>query len=238
MKNFILLIPIGFLFLFGLASCHQVNGNGPIVQESRKLTGFNTVISDLPTDIYISHGEGFEVSLEGQQNILDLTESNIDNNRLTFKLKDGYSVSRGIHLIIRIKCPVINGLVNAGSGNIEVINHFQTTFLKIKLLGSGKIQLAGVWADRLNATLSGSGNIMIKDGQANDIHYLLSGSGNINSSNLDAENADLRISGSGIIASGKSDTLNAAISGSGTISYQGNPKIQQHISGSGTIKKL
>lgn len=233
-----MLLPAALLWVLGFSSCHQVNGNGPIVQESRKINGFNTIISELPTDLYISQGENFEVSLEGQQNILDITESEIEGNRLTFKIKDGYSVSRGIHLVIRIKCPLIYGLVNAGSGNMEVLNHFQTKYLKIKLPGSGNLQLAGVFTNQLHITLSGSGNISIKDGTAHEFLCLLNGSGNINTENIDVTNATLKIQGSGKIAIGKSDSLNAVINGSGTITYQGNPQIQKEISGSGRIKRM
>lgn len=238
MKNTFFLLVLSLLFMFGMSSCSQVNGHGPVIQETRKLKGFNTIISDLPTDVYISRADNFEVSLEGQENILDLTESNLENNRLTFKIKDGYSVSGGIHLVVRVKCPVINGLINAGSGHMEVLNHFQTKFLRIKLPGSGNIQLAGIWAEQLNVTLSGSGDINIKDGETKDFNCLLSGSGNINSSNMDEVNADLQISGLGNISIGKSDSLDAFISGNGVISYYGNPEVHQQISGTGSLKRL
>lgn len=237
MKKIVFLSVTCLFMLFSMSACRQINGHGPIVHETRSLTGFNSIISEMPTDIYISEGKDFEVELEGQQNILDITESKVEENRLTFRIKKEYSVSGGIHLIIRIKCPEIINLKNAGSGNMEVLNHFQTENLKLSLPGSGNILLAGVWDNQLNISLSGSGNIGVKDGSTKALSCLISGSGNIKTEGLDAKNVHIKISGSGNVFTGISDTLAAQISGSGTIYYKGNPALSQHISGSGSIRK-
>lgn len=219
------------LSLFG--ACHQINGNGPIVYKTRDLNGFNTIVSNLPTPVYITEGKDYEVTLEGQQNIIDLVETKLEDNRLTLNIKNGYSISGDIHLIVRIKSPNIQGIISHGSGSIGVLNHFQCHSLSIKNSGSGNIEMEGFWSKQLSVALTGSGNITIRDGSTDKASVMLTGSGYLMAPNLSSKNMALQLTGSGDATTGSCDTLNARIAGSGNITYRGKPQLIQHLTGSG-----
>ena len=228
-KSFMLLT----LLLAAFSGCNQINGNGPVVSETRDLNGFNTIVSNLPTPVYITEGTDYEVNLEGQQNILDLVETKLEDNRLTVGLKGGYSISGNIHLIVRIKCPDIKGIISHGSGSIGVLNHFRSSKLSVKNSGSGDIEMEGFWAKQLSISLTGSGSITIRDGVTEKASIMLTGSGYLMAPNLSSRNMALQLTGSGNATTGICDTLNARIAGSGNITYRGQPQLTKHLTGSG-----
>lgn len=221
------------LLLAVFSGCNQINGIGPVVNKTRDLSGFNTIVSNLPTPVYITEGKNYEINLEGQQNILDLVETKLEDNRLTLNLKSGYSISGNIHLIIRIKSPNIKGIINHGSGDMEVLNHFQCSNLSIKNSGSGNIEMEGFWTKQLSISLTGSGNITIQNGLADKASIMLTGSGYLMAPNLSSKAMALQLTGSGDATVGRCDTLNARIAGSGNITYRGQPHLLEHLTGSG-----
>jgi len=230
-KSFMLLT----LLLAVFSGCSQINGTGPVVSETRDLNGFNTVVSNLPTSVYITEGKDYEVNLEGQQNILDLVETKLEDNRLTLKIKNDNSISGGIHLIIRIKSPNIQGIINHGSGSIGILNHFRSSKLSVKNSGSGDIEMEGFWTKQLSVSLTGSGSITIHDGATEKASVMLTGSGYLMAPNLSSRNMALQLTGSGNATTGICDTLNARIAGSGNITYRGQPQLTKHLTGSGTF---
>lgn len=226
------------LVLNAFSACHQVNGNGPIVNKTRDLYGFNTIVSNLPTPVYITEGKDYGVALEGQQNILDLVETKLEDNRLIIDIKNGYSISGGIHLIVRVKSPNIKGIISHGSGSIGVLNHFQCNNLSIKNSGSGNIEMEGFWAKQLSISLTGSGGITIRDGSADQASVMLTGSGYLMAPDLSSKTMALQLTGSGNATTGLCDTLNARIAGSGNITYRGRPQLTEHLTGSGKFIRV
>lgn len=228
-KSFIALT----LLIVAFGGCKQINGNGPIVSEIRDLKGFNTIVSNLPTSVYITEGNEYEVNFEGQQNIIDLVETKLEDNRLTLEIKNGYTFSGNIHLVVKVNSPDIKGLINHGSGNISVMNQFQTRKLSVKNSGSGKIDIVGFSTRQLSIALTGSGDINIRNGVASKASVMMTGSGHLQASNLATKNMALQLTGSGEAKIGACDTLNARIAGSGNITYRGQPELTKHLTGSG-----
>lgn len=230
---FFLLLP---LFLC-ISSCSQViTGKGSVVNESRDIKGFDTLISNLPADVYITVGQPFQVTLEGQKNILNLVEDSLEGKKLTFQLKHDYSISLKQPLIIRVKCPDIRELDLNGSGNLYAVNHFQTDSLSIYNRGSGHIKLQGLWVKGISVSLLGSGSISILDGTANKGTVTIVGSGDLLAPSFDCHNMSSRLNGSGEMTIGTiSDSLDAIILGSGTLTYCGPAKVSQNVKGSGQL---
>lgn len=235
--NLLKLTLIGILFILINSSCKKITGYGPVISEIRNANGFSEIESQIAGDLRISQDSNYSLIVEGQQNILDQLITEVRDNRLNIRFKNGTFIS-GKKLIIHITTPTVEKLYLNGSGNIAFTSPIESVRLYLKISGSGDINLQEVNADDLDAKISGSGEMTISGGSVHNETLNISGSGNMDFINLKAENADIALSGSGDAQVYVTHYLNAKISGSGNIYYKGTPAIDADISGSGSVKRL
>lgn len=236
--NHLKVLLSGILLLVLAQSCKKMVGTGPVISEERNLSGFNEVASELAGDVQITTDSTFSIILEGQQNILDVLETDISpSGRLHIRIKNGVMVS-GKDIKVRISMPDISGLYLSGSGDMEVLNQLQTSDLDLHVKGSGNISLNRLFAHTLTAKISGSGEINIGGGEVQSESLTISGSGAMDLLQVESEEATVKSSGSGSIQLFVTERLNVKISGSGNVYYRGNPVIDVDISGSGSLKRL
>ncbi len=219
----------------GFISCKKVIGDGPLVTENRTTGNFNSVASAISADVYYKQDPVYKVEIRAQQNVLNVLETNIVNNELVIKFRNGVQVKTHETIIVNISSPTIDGLRLSGSGNLVASDSIVTTGMNFTLSGSGNITVNKLKATTVDANISGSGNIAIANGAANTEKLRISGSGNIDALNVLAADVTTTTSGSGEMQVNASQNLDVTISGSGSVFYTGNPIINSHISGSGKI---
>jgi hypothetical protein len=220
------------------ASCRKVSGSGPIVTETRDISGFVEIKSEFSGDIFVTQGPTYRVAIESQQNIIDVVETVLSNKTLTLRLKHHTSVRPKERIKVHITVPEIEALVVSGSGNIEMMSHLVSDYLHLKIKGSGSINLNDVRATEVDAEISGSGEINIAGGEIHSEKIDISGSGDVYAENLKASKADIKIAGSGDARVFVTDRLKVRISGSGSVYYKGSPDVDINISGSGSVKRI
>lgn len=229
-----------FAFILLLTSCEgdlfdRVKGTGPVVTENRFVSSlFDDLSVNLPADVYISQGNHETITIEAQENVLDVIKTEIRNDELNIKFEDGIIVRHFEPIKIYITSSHVNLVQLSGSGNIYNLTPINTNDLDVRISGSGEINFLDIDAPVVHANISGSGNISLS-GYCGDQYQEISGSGNIYAFQLLSETADIEINGSGISEVTVTDYLNANISGSGNIYFKGHPLINSHISGSGGI---
>jgi hypothetical protein len=222
------------LILF-FTSCKKVIGEGALVTETRTTANFDAVESQISGNITFVQSPDFKVEITAQQNILDVMETPVINNRLVVRFRNNVRVKSHEQITTIVKAPSISSITSSGSGDVNVLGPLNGNSLVFKLNGSGNIYLPVVTCNYLETTTSGSGDISIAGGTAETEHLKISGSGNINAQNVLAKSATTTISGSGSIKVSASETLNATISGSGSVYYWGRPVVSTSISGSGRV---
>ena len=94
MKKVISIIIIGIVLSFGLVGCYEgginsIRGEGEIVTQTLDITDFDEVELAGSFDVVVSYDDGYEVIVEGQQNIIDRLETDKRNNKLKMNLKRG-----------------------------------------------------------------------------------------------------------------------------------------------------
>ena len=124
----------------------------------------------------------------------------------------------------------------AGSGNILGDGPFETSSIRMSILGSGNITME-VYCENVDAEIPGSGNISIS-GQSDISDAHISGSGNIMAFNLESRSCEVSITGSGNCDVNVTETLDVHISGSGSVRYKGNPTVNSTITGSGSVIRI
>ena len=222
-KSFILVL-MAFIVLLSIACTLTINpqnkfvdGSGKITSEERNVRGFSSIRVDGIAEVTVKIGESESVTLETDDNLLPLIETNVSGKTLVIRTQNGSDVhpSKDVNVTITMK-----------------------SFDGAEINGSGNITVEDVNAANVDLSINGSGNISVT-GSAESIRATLRGSGNIISDGLQAQEAIVRLSGSGNITVFASERLDAVVSGSGTVKYAGNPaKVEQSVPGSGSISPI
>ncbi len=237
MKNTNILIILA-VAATGLSSCNKISGEGGIVYEDRVVTGFSKVSLSMDATVYYQSDTGSKITLSGQQNILDAIQTDLENGTLVIKYKKKVTIGNHLPVTVTVSAPGINTLAISGSGDIRTLVNWEAYVASLEISGSGNINLYGIQAHDLSATISGSSRITVNGGSARNENLDISGSGSIDLQQVLADTVYANISGSGDILVTVSDLLDGTISGSGNIRYSGNPVVNSHISGSGSIVHL
>lgn len=237
MKSYFTLFAVVLIFV----SCdaqkwRSISGEGPVVSQDLNIRGFTGVANSLHANITLTRGSDYQVTIEGQQNIIDIIKSNVAGGVLKFSTDK--SIRNAKRLQIHITMPTLTYVSVSGSGKLQTSSKFDNLGdLDVKVSGSGDIRL-NVEASDVNGRVSGSGDLYIK-GSADQFQIGISGSGDIDAEYLSVSDLDAKISGSGSAVVNVTNSIDASISGSGTIRYRGNPdKVKSRVSGSGSVRSL
>ena len=237
MKKSILLIA---MILLGTSAHAQwwkrIKGNGNTITQTRQTANYDKVSVSGSFDVQLVRGEEGEITLKGEENLLEHIEVYVKNNVLILKVKDNINLSSSWNKTITIEVPVIEitGVKLSGSGDISTQTTLKATDFNAAVSGSGDISLA-IEATNLYVQISGSGDINLS-GSADDLTVKVSGSGDVNAYDVAAQDATVTVSGSADVTLTVKGTLNAKVSGSGDIQYKGNPKkVVSKVSGSGDV---
>ncbi len=222
--------------LFIFPSCRKVNGEGPVVTETRSVGNFTGISFETAGKVNFTIGLERRVELMAQRNILDVLQTNIASGVLHIDFKDNVRVKNYEEIIVNITAPYADYLRLSGSGDMNVHGDLAANGLTMTISGSGNIyvQKAAI-GDKIKASVSGSGSMSILNGSAINEDIEISGSGNIDLGGVPAQFAATRTSGSGDVKVNLSKSLDVHISGSGSVYYHGSPVISTHISGSGKV---
>ena len=220
------------------AQWKRVKGNGKMVTQERSVGDYDYVALAGWFDVELVDGKEGELTLKGEENLLEYLKTEVKDGKLTIKQKKGVSLkpsswNEGITITVPVES--VDGVSLSGSGDIIGKTVLQSDNFKTAISGSGDITLE-VEAKSVDASMSGSGDMNLS-GKATDFEVSVSGSGDIKAYDLSAEFVDAQVSGSADIKVTANQTLRARVSGSGDITYKGNPKkIDTKSSGSGDIE--
>lgn len=238
MKQFSTLFVFSLLITLAMPSCRKVSGTGPVVSETRNISGFSEIKSEFSGDVYITPGSAYHVRIEAQQNIIDVIETTLNDGILTLRVKHHTVIKPDYRVKVYITSPDITGVRLTGSGNMVLQEPLSTNHLYVKLSGSGNIDISKLTASSLDANISGSGTINVFDGSVTNEYVDISGSGSVDCSNLRATFGDVDIAGSGDAKVYVTSNLKVRISGSGSVYYRGTPAIDVSITGSGKLRPM
>ena len=186
-------------------------------------------------DVFLKQGSTREIKVSGQENILDNLE--LTNEFSVFTITNKVGVRKSEPVKIYVTLPMIDLIRIAGSGDVQMVNHFSNLKdLTVRITGSGDI-VADLDGEKVVAVVTGSGNISLT-GKAGALDLTIRGSGDISAREFRVHDANVLVKGSGDVAVHVDGTLKGQVSGSGNIGYLGEPSVSFHESGSGEIYKI
>lgn len=235
MKYIVTTIIAGSIFMV-LPSCRKVIGEGQMVTQTRSVSNFTGISSEMSGRVNFTIAPDYKVEITGQQNILDVLNTNVVNGILHIDFRNGVRVKNYQDLLITVTAPYADYFRLSGSGEMNVFGTVTSNNLKLLMSGSANISVErAMISDKMDVEISGSGNIDVANGSALHEEIDISGSGKVGLAAVIAKTAVTHTSGSGDVKLTLSDNLDVHISGSGSVYYHGNPVISTHISGSGKV---
>ena len=220
---------------YNLFSMAGVSGEGPNNSQELNVDDFTGIHLAISAEVRIRQGSPQSVSIDAQQNIIDLIETDV--NEGIWKIKTSENIRNHKPIRIEITVPELGYAKISGSGNIIGETPFTNSDdFATGISGSGDITLE-VQADEVTASISGSGDIELS-GSADELSIGVSGAGDIDAEELVAQDVEVRVSGSGDCRVHAASELDVRVSGSGDVMYKGNPRVTSRVSGSGDLQSI
>jgi hypothetical protein len=203
-----------------LGGCHWggfregTSGSGKTKVEKRSLSGFTAVHISGAYEVEIVAQKEAGVEVEGDDNLLPLVRTEINDGVLDISNEKPYSSRDAIRL--RISAPQLDAVSTSGASDITVSN---------------------VKSDDFNVSSSGASNLKIS-GEAKAFDLEMSGAGEVDAKDLRSEKVSVHSSGAAEATVYATEDLSISASGAGTVNYYGDPKnVSQNVSGGASISK-
>ncbi|MFZ9388337.1 MAG: GIN domain-containing protein [Chitinophagaceae bacterium] len=159
MKNVFSGAIISVMFVLLSCSKEKINGNGPVVTESRTISGFTAISAEGSSRVNITQGNAFRVDVKGYSNLIPYYETRLVNNMLHLGYKPGVNVKHD-NIEVFFTLPVLDGIHLSGSGDIRTSGAFNgNNLLEAGIEGLGNIFFSSGTTQQFNSTIAGSGNV-------------------------------------------------------------------------------
>jgi hypothetical protein len=190
------------------------SGSGVVKTEKRDVGAFASVSVSGAYEVEIVCQKQPGIEIEGDDNILPLVQTYVEDNTLYIHSERSFNVKRAIKLRIT-------------TGNLEELNSS----------GASKITLEGVKNEQLVIETSGASKIDAA-GETKSLEIESSGASKVDVQELRAARVKVSLSGAGRANVYASEEVNADVSGASQITYYGEPKVvNKSVSGAGSINK-
>lgn len=216
----------------------SVKGNGELETITRNVGDYDEISVAGFFDVTLVAGNEGELTIEGESNLLEYIETEVNGERLTIKVKNKQNLKTSWGKDIKIRVPFrdLNQVSLSGSGEIMSTDVIKANNFRVSVSGSGDINLV-VEASSTESRVTGSGDLVLR-GSTRDHETSVTGSGDLEAGRFKADNVDAKVTGSGDIRVSCDKSIRARVTGSGDIEYVGNPTKQDtKVSGSGDISR-
>ncbi len=208
-------------------------GNGTVVEENREITGkFTQVHASEGLEVYVTQDSDFTISVEADENIIDLIGTEIKNGKL--KIHAIENIGRATKKVF-VTLPEVTGLISTSGAHLTAQNKITSSNLIIDATSGAHLN-AETYVDKLEIDASSGANIDLS-GKALNVYVDGSSGANIRAKNLMAEECRAEANSGANISINVSKSLTADASSGGNISYSGEAEVTKNKSISGNVHK-
>ncbi|MBU3821695.1 DUF2807 domain-containing protein [Flavobacteriaceae bacterium XHP0103] len=194
-----------------------VRGNGIVEKETREVSSFNQLDISGTFNVFLSQGETESVTIEADNNIIPVIQTEVNDGKLSVKIENGVKISKSKKSSVYITINDINRLDFSGVGNLKCLTDLNLSKVDISNSGVGNMELKG-------------------SAQSSNIHN--SGVGNLKASEFVVQKLTVSNAGVGNVEIHAVEALSMSNSGVGNVSYRGDASIKEiQSSGVGKIVK-
>ena len=234
------LITTYLVLLFTTTSCFVdgmtgIRGSKVVVSEDRNISSdFESIKVQQGINLYLTQGKSTEISVEADDNIIDLLMTEVNNNELKIYFeKNVYKAkARNVYLTTND----ISKIVASSGARVKSENTLTANKLDLDA-SSGSSMKIYVNADEVTSECSSGADIDVF-GKTHSFSARASSGSSIDAEELESKNAIAKASSGANIDLHVSETLTAKASSGGDIDYYGNPKnINKNTSSGGSVSK-
>ena len=241
MKKSLFLMSVFILLTLILSACtiDMVSGSGHLTTDTRKVSGFDSVLFSAIGDVTIIQGPTESLTIEAEDNILPKIITEVRGAQLYIGFdrqnwQDIVRPTKGIKFTLAVKS--LNSLEMSGVGSLTA-DSLAADKLTVKVGGAGAVKITNFSGSSLSAIMSGAGNVEFS-GKVNSLDATMSGVGNFACGDLQTQSAKVNLTGAGGATVWASSRLDVSITGAGSVSYYGKPKITKNVTGVGVLNEL
>lgn len=210
-------------------TCVRASSN--IITENRDNKDFKGVVFNQVGDLRLTQGTDYSVKITGPDNVVELTESIVENGLLVINSNDCFNGS--YELLVEVTALEFEEVGMVGVGDVESVGKITGDIMELNFQGIGDIDME-IEADSLYTTFSGTGTMTCK-GAVIKHQFIGSGQFALNGYGLTTDNTEINVSGTGDSYVHVNNTLKALIVGTGDVYYKGSPAVDQQITGIGEV---
>lgn len=205
------------------ASCNvgikSISGSGNIVKENRNLSGFTEIRAEKGLDVRVSQSEGFEVTVEADDNVAPHIITKVENGILV--ITSEYNNYNDVTKNVVVKMPIIKGIEVSSGASLKSENVLRSDGVTVKSSSGASIGL-NIESDKIIVESSSGSNISLL-GKAMSLDTSSSSGSEISAENLIANDVTAQSSSGSSITVHPAVSLNAHASSGSSISYKGKP---------------
>ncbi len=227
-----------FTMAFGTAACAQnISGNGNVVEENRTVESFSSIDIGGVLNVYLTQGDTESVTVEADENLLDLIITENRGNTLVVKLKKGVDIKKAKEKNVYITLRSIDELEVGGVVNVKTTNALTADAFDLDIGGVGNTDLE-LRCNQLDAKASMVGNLTLR-GAVQEANIKNGGVGSLKAFDLKVDRLTIKNSGVGSAEVQAQDEISITSSGVGSVRYKGDAAVKElSTSGVGKVKKM
>ena len=210
-----------------------VKGNRNVISEDRNISSdFNRIKVQQGISLYLTQGNSTEISVEADENIMDLLITEVKNNELKVYFEKNVYKAKARKVFLTTKNITEIRTSSGASVKTENTIHVENLILDSS---SGSSIRATVDADQIESSTSSGAHINVY-GETDKLSVRASSGSSIDADELLAEDVSAKVSSGANIDVNAKHSLTAKASSGGDIDYKGSPKtINKNTSSGGSV---
>jgi len=209
-------------FLARMASA--IEGSGVAKEESRPVEAFHALEagSTLEVSIQVTKDAKPSLKIKGDDNIVPLVESVIEDGKLILRIKDNANIRPKVTLTAEVVTTELDGVDASGASTVKVKGGSKVDKFTAGASGAARVSVEGIEAQKASATATGASHVVLS-GTATSLKAEASGASEVKAGSLKAEDAQVSISGASSAAVHASKSVAGDVSGASRLDLGGRP---------------
>ncbi|TDQ29375.1 head GIN domain-containing protein [Zeaxanthinibacter enoshimensis] len=233
-------ITLGLLLALFACSCgfdisfaEGKSGNGNVVEDRREITEpFTEIQASEGIEVYVTQADDFEITVEGDENIIDLIGTDIRKGEL--KVHAIENIGRATKKVY-VSLPAITALRGSSGSSLVTTEGLNGDRIDINASSGADLDLE-LYADEIDLD-SSSGSVVNLKGESNMLHVDSSSGSNVRAADMRSKRCNADASSGSNVHVNVSDDLTADASSGANISYSGEAAVHKNKSVSGNISR-
>ena len=232
-----LLTFVAIVSLTVTSFAQKISGNGNVVKQDRSVDPFSEIEIGGVLNVYLEQGDTESLTVEADENLLDIIETENRGNTLIVRLKKGIELKKAEQKDVYITLRTIDRLEIGGVVHVESTTPLETDDLDLEIGGVSQTDLE-LRCDRLTARADMVGGLTLR-GEVREATIKNGGVGSLKAFDLKVDKLTIANSGVGSAEVQAQDEISITSSGIGSVRYKGDPVVKElNTSGIGKVKKI